>query len=404
MDYKPSKVMHEIYYMHENRTHILSTECFLSGGLDVLRTDLIDKARKMTRVRSDNHPWQSMDDEELLRSAGLILMDRESRKEGITLAAILLYHKLIYLCFSEETDMIKNNTKIHSAEQNVILNILIYEPDASVKKRGVIQIVHGMTEHMARYEEFAEYFTMKGFVVLGNDIISHGRSVHERSEALYIEDWFHAVSDISSVKKLAKELYPELPVFILGFSLGSFLVRSMDSLDDYKGRILIGTGQQPTAVLGILRFYLNIKYRRKMTVASREVSAIVFDNYNNSFRGFPANYWLLTDGDKRKAYMDNKLVKRNFSPRFLCEFIRGMIYTNKKKDATDNSIPTLFIYGENDPVSGFGKGIKKVYRKYHNNNPKTKLIKISGKTHDILHDADAERVFRHIEKFMEYYV
>ena len=53
---------------------------------------------------------------------------------------------------------------------------------------------------------------------------------------------------------------------------------------------------------------------------------------------------------------------------------------------------------------GFGKGIKKVYRKYHNNNPKTKLIKISGKTHDILHDADAERVFRHIEKFMEYYV
>ena len=268
MDYKPSKVMHEIYYMHENRTHILSTECFLSGGLDVLRTDLIDKARKMTRVRSDNHPWQSMDDEELLRSAGLILMDRESRKEGITLAAILLYHKLIYLCFSEETDMIKNNTKIHSADQNVILNILIYEPDASVKKRGVIQIVHGMTEHMARYEEFAEYFTMKGFVVLGNDIISHGRSVHERSEALYIEDWFHAVSDISSVKKLAKELYPELPVFILGFSLGSFLVRSMDSLDDYKGRILIGTGQQPTAVLGILRFYLNIKYRRKVDITS----------------------------------------------------------------------------------------------------------------------------------------
>ena len=82
---------------------------FPEWGLDVLRTDLIDKARKMTRVRSDNHPWQSMDDEELLRSAGLILMDRESRKEGITLAAILLFGKdttIMSALPQHKTDMI----------------------------------------------------------------------------------------------------------------------------------------------------------------------------------------------------------------------------------------------------------------------------------------------------------
>ena len=77
--------------------------------MDVLRPDLIERARKMTRARSNNHPWLSMDDEELLRSAGLILLDRESRQEGITLAAILLFGKdttIMSALPQHKTDMI----------------------------------------------------------------------------------------------------------------------------------------------------------------------------------------------------------------------------------------------------------------------------------------------------------
>jgi len=66
---------------------------FPEWRMDVLCPDLIERARKITRARSNNHPWLSMDDEELLRSAGLILLDHESRREGITLAAILLFGK-----------------------------------------------------------------------------------------------------------------------------------------------------------------------------------------------------------------------------------------------------------------------------------------------------------------------
>ena len=77
--------------------------------MDVLRPDLIERARKMTRARSNNHPWLSMDDEELLRSAGLILLDHESRREGITLAAILLLGKgttIMSALPQHKTDMI----------------------------------------------------------------------------------------------------------------------------------------------------------------------------------------------------------------------------------------------------------------------------------------------------------
>ena len=61
--------------------------------MDVLRPDLIERARKKTRARSNNYPWLSMDDEELLRNAGLILLDHESRRGGITLASIFLFGK-----------------------------------------------------------------------------------------------------------------------------------------------------------------------------------------------------------------------------------------------------------------------------------------------------------------------
>ena len=77
--------------------------------MDVLRPDLIDRVRKMTRARRNDHAWLSMDDDELLKSAGLILLDRESQKEGITLAAILLFGKdttIMSALPQHKTDMI----------------------------------------------------------------------------------------------------------------------------------------------------------------------------------------------------------------------------------------------------------------------------------------------------------
>ena len=127
-------------------------------GLDVLRTDLIDKARKMTRVRSDNHPWQSMDDEELLRSAGLILMDRESRKEGITLAAILLFGKdttIMSALPQHKTDMIfrVENLDRYDDRDVIVTNLLdTYERMSAFAKKHLSNpfVLDGMQSVSAR--------------------------------------------------------------------------------------------------------------------------------------------------------------------------------------------------------------------------------------------------------------
>ena len=62
----------------------------------------------------------------------------------------------------------------------------------------------------------------------------------------------------------------------------------------------------------------------------------------------------------------------------------------------NNKISTLFLYGKKDPVSGFGKGIRKVYKAYKENNPDTEIRSFPG-THDILHDSGCEALFKEIE-------
>lgn len=94
-----------------------------------LRSDLIERARQMTKVRVQNHPWRSMTDEELLRSANLLLRDSESGQMGITLAAILLFgpDELIYSVLAHhKTDAIFRvyNTDRYDDRDVILTNLL----------------------------------------------------------------------------------------------------------------------------------------------------------------------------------------------------------------------------------------------------------------------------------------
>ncbi|MDO4460103.1 MAG: alpha/beta hydrolase [Clostridia bacterium] len=291
------------------------------------------------------------------------------------------------------------NVNIHSNDKDSVLNVIIYEPEETEIK-GVIQVVHGMTEHMGRYIDFAGYFTSKGFAVIGNDIVSHGKSVHSKTEALYMSSWYDAVNDINTVRELIEKEYPGTPIYLLGFSLGSFLARSLDSLKAYKAQILVGTGNKPAAVLKMLGLYLGRKYKNAMEKACSEINSMAFDNYNSKFKENGECYWLLTNPDMRDEYLRDELVKREFSPQFFCEFLKGMIHTGRKLRNPGNIIPTLFIYGDKDPVGDFGKSVTGVFECYKKHNPDTKIIKIENYTHDVLHDDCRMSVYKSIENFL----
>ncbi len=94
---------------------------------------------------------------------------------------------------------------------------------------GVLQIAHGVAEYGMRYAPFAEFMTEHGFVVVANDHLGHGLSAEKGAETLYFgpyNGWKHVVDDMYALRCRTKEKYPDVPYFLMGHSMGSFLTRT----------------------------------------------------------------------------------------------------------------------------------------------------------------------------------
>lgn len=99
--------------------------------------------------------------------------------------------------------MMKTYFECQSTDLNTMLHAVTFTP-SDVEIKGVIQIVHGMTEYLDRYEEFGEYFTSKGYAVIGNDIIGHGRTRTANVSDIYMKNWLDAVSDVKLIQQKSK--------------------------------------------------------------------------------------------------------------------------------------------------------------------------------------------------------
>lgn len=117
---------------------------------------------------------------------------------------------------------------------------------------GVLQIAHGVAEYGMRYAPFAEFMTEHGFAVVANDHLGHGLSAEKDADTLYFgprDGWKHVVDDMYALRCRTKEKYPDVPYFLMGHSMGSFLTRTY--LIRYPGTvdaaIIMGTGHQSPA-------------------------------------------------------------------------------------------------------------------------------------------------------------
>ena len=93
-------------------------------------------------------------------------------------------------------------------------------------QRNYTNCKYGMEEHILRYERFAAFLAKQGFVVCGNDHTGHGRSVeHWQDRGFFGEEegsWQYIIEDMRYVMEFVKKKFPELPLFLIGHSMGSF--------------------------------------------------------------------------------------------------------------------------------------------------------------------------------------
>lgn len=308
--------------------------------------------------------------------------------------------------------------KVHiqylSHDHKTLIHAVRWIPDQEVK--GILQISHGMVEFIERYEEFAEYMTKKGFLVTGNDHLGHGDSVRSKDQyGFFNEKNGNAVLllDLYQLQRKTKELYPNVPYFLLGHSMGSFLARQYLCLygKELDGAIIMGTGYHSRfeAKLG-MRLTKMIAAIKGWGYRSKFVNALAFGSYNRKFKpGRTDKDWLTKDEKIVDDYIKDERCQFLFTLNGYYNLFFSLAKLSNKDyiQKMPKNLPVLFVSGEDDPVGNFGKGVKKVVDTFKENGMKRVSCKMyPNDRHEILNELDRKNIYQDlyewIQKTMKY--
>lgn len=278
--------------------------------------------------------------------------------------------------------------------------------DEKIRPKAVVQIAHGMAEHIDRYSDFAKTLTTEGFIVYGNDHRGHGKTAGYPENIGYFADengWNLVVEDMHELTNIIRKENPDLPIFLFGHSMGSFLSRSYIQIycKDVDGVILSGTGGD-TGLLGYMGILLaKGEMRRKgKKNRSRRMDRLSFGSFNNSFKPNRTDFdWLSRNNNEVDKYVEDPYCGEIFTAGFFYDFLRGIKDLVKKRniDKISKCLPIYLIAGEKDPVGKNGKAITETYNSYKKAGIKDVSYKIyEDARHEILNEINKYEVYEDI--------
>ena len=276
---------------------------------------------------------------------------------------------------------------------------------------GVVQIAHGVAEYGARYEPFAQYLCSHGFVVVANDHLGHGKSLIAGKPMVYFgekDGWWHVVDDIETLRAKVAKVFPDVPYFLFGHSMGYFLSRT--HLIRYPGKldgcILCGTGHQPAAVIAGGKFIADREIRRLGKHAfSVKADNLAFGAYNKAFAPNRTPFdWISARTANVDAYIADPLCGGNTTLGLFRDMLDGLTFITKQSNINqmDKELPVFFIAGDQDPVGDMGKGVRKAHDCFKKAGIRDLNIKLyHGLRHEILNEASRQYVYRDVLDWLE---
>lgn len=306
--------------------------------------------------------------------------------------------------------MRKEECYLASSDEQTNLHCVIWQPDE--KPKAVLQIIHGMCEHINRYDTFAKHLNSRGIAVVGHDILGHGSSVSSVENLGFFSSKHgnkYNIQDIDRIHDLCMERFPDNHYFILGHSMGSFLLRQY--LHTYKnnklqGAIIVGTGHESKQLIklaGLLSNSLCKIYGKKYR--SRLLNQLILGNNNRAFNNEKSKFsWLTSNRSEYEKYEKDPLCGFKFTVSAYRDMFLGIssLYFPKNLAKMDKSLPILLTSGTMDPIGKFGAGVEKVYASYRAHSFKNVSLKLwRGMRHEILNEVNKEAVFDFIYDWME---
>ena len=294
--------------------------------------------------------------------------------------------------------------------ENKKLSAVLWLPECAPK--AVLQMTHGMTEHIGRYEALAEQLTSNGIAVCGFDLRGHGKSGDDEEVASFgMNGWKLSLLDMRNFSQEMKKRIPRVPYFMMGFSLGSFLLREYLGIypDGADGAVIVGTGYQPAFVLSVIKAIVKKEWKKSgFDNTTTLVKKLSFETYNQKFKPNETDSdWLCSDEDELYEYMRDSFCRKYISAGLFWQLLDSMKRTGKRKSASawKKELPVLLLSGENDPVGNDGKGVKAVYQQLKKQGLTNVTLKLfPSARHDLLHEkksGSAEDAIKTLIRWME---
>ena len=268
--------------------------------------------------------------------------------------------------------------------------------------RAVVQIVHGISEYVGRYAPYAEFLTGHGFAVVGDDHLGHGRTARPGEYGFIAESggWDILAGDVHELRVLEGERFPDVPYFILGHSMGSFLTRTYlirwpGSVD---GAVLSGTGQEAPVTVAFGKGLAGLLCRtRGPRSVSKLITSLSLGAYNKQFKpNRTGSDWISRDEAQVDAYVADPLCSFVPTVGMFRDMMGGLQFIADPENLRrmDPDTPVYIYSGDKDPVGGSGAGVRKVHGFFQGAGVKDLTLKLyPGGRHEMHNELNRDEVF-----------
>ncbi len=288
----------------------------------------------------------------------------------------------------------------HTAKDGT--ELVTYHWESELPK-GIVHIVHGMSEHAERYDHFATFLTANGYVVYSSDLRGHGKtagSIENVGQFAMENGWKKVVGDIIELSQKFKAEHPDVPLIILGHSMGSFIARNVayEAPDLADAFIFSATNGHP-GLIGVVgksfaNFNMKLIGKKKR---SKLMDKLVFGDFNKKYENPRTNKdWLSRDNSIVDQYINDPYCMQTFTAQFFTDLLHGILdiqeFSNISK--MNKSTPVLLFSGDMDPVGDYGRGPKQVYAKFKRANIENVTLEMYEEgRHEMLNEINKDEVY-----------